>query len=147
MTLCATALFTLTARGTGQPSQSSDEDQGRPKTGSGAIGAGQTAAQKYPNVVKAELESSEGDTWPLSVTISPPCDSPERYAGGWRVLSPDGTILGKNELMHDHAGEQPFTRTQSGLGIPPDVQKITLEARDLKNGYGGDTVAIPVERG
>ena len=49
--------------------------------------------------------------------------------------------------MHDHANEQPFARTQTGLEIPQDAQRITLEARDLKNGYGSDTVTIPVAGG
>ena len=142
LALCTTALLLLTACGGGQPSQSSgDSEQG------GTTTAGQSEGQKYPDVRDAELESSGGDTWSLSVTISSPYDSPERYADGWRVLAPNGDVLGKHELMHDHANEQPFTRTQTGLEIPQDVQEITVEARDLKNGYGGETVTIPVPRG
>jgi hypothetical protein len=95
--------------------------------------------------VEAELEQSGDETWSLSVTISSPYDSPERYADGWRVLAPDGTVLGKRELTHPHGG-QSFTRSQSGLEIPQDIQEITIEGRDLKNGYGGDTVTVPVER-
>jgi hypothetical protein len=142
LALCATTLLLLTACGGGQSSQDSNEAaQG------GTTTAGQSSGQKYPDVREAELESSGGDTWTLSVTISSPYDSPERYADGWRVLSPDGEVLGKHELMHDHANEQPFTRSQTGLEIPQDVQEITVEARDLKNGYGGETVTIPVPRG
>ncbi|MGB3633351.1 MAG: hypothetical protein WA982_04875 [Rubrobacteraceae bacterium] len=137
--ICATTLLLVAACG-GQSSQSSDGESNGDTTG-------QSGAQKYPNVREAELESSGGDTWTLSVTISSPYDSPERYADGWRVLAPDGTVLGKHELMHDHAGEQPFTRSQSGLEIPQDVEKITVEARDLKNGYGGNTVTLPVPSG
>lgn len=143
LALCATMLLLLTACGGGQSSQDANEEgEGQPTTGSG-----QPATQKYPDVREAELESSGGDTWTLSVTISSPYDSPERYADGWRVLAPDGTVLGKHELMHAHTNEQPFTRTQSGLEIPQDVQEITVEGRDLKNGYGGETVTIPVPRG
>jgi hypothetical protein len=142
LTLCATTLLLLAACGGGQSSQgSSDASQG------GTTAVGQSAGQKYPDVREAELESSGGDTWTLSVTVSSPYDSPERYADGWRVLSPNGDVLGKHELMHDHAGEQPFTRSQTGLEIPQDVEKITVEARDLKNGYGGETVTIQVPRG
>lgn len=60
---------------------------------------------------------------------------------------PDGTVLGNHELLHAHPNEQPFTRTQTGLEIPQDVQKITVEARDLKNAYGVKTVTLPVPRG
>lgn len=141
LTLLATALLLLTACGGGQTSQ----DPGA-AAGGETTTAGQSGGQKYPDVREAELESS-GDTWTLSVTISSPYDSPERYADGWRVLAPNGDVLGKHELMHDHANEQPFTRSQSGLEIPQDVQEITVEARDLENGYGGETVTIPVPGG
>ena len=142
LALCATTLLLFSACGGGQSSQSSESESQE-----GTAATGQSGTQKYPDVREAELESSGGDTWTLSVTISSPYDSPERYADGWRVLAPAGTVLGKHELMHDHAGEQPFTRSQSGLEIPQDVQKITVEGRDLKNGYGGNTVTIPVPRG
>lgn len=44
------------------------------------------------------------------------------------------------------ADEQPFTRTDD-LQIPASVDEITVEARDLANGYGGKTVTIPVPQG
>ena len=141
LALCTIALLSLSACGGGQSSQDSDDPA------QGETTAGQSGGQKYPDIREAELESSGGDTWTLSVTVSSPYDSPERYADGWRVLDQDGNVLGKHELMHDHAGEQPFTRSQSGLEISQDVQEITVEGRDLKNGYGGETVTIPVPRG
>ncbi len=80
------------------------------------------------------------------MTVSSPYDSPERYADGWRVLSPDGTVLGKHQLAHGYAGEQPFTRTQTGLKIPKDINEITVEEHD-QNGYGGKIVTVAVDRG
>lgn len=139
--LCAAILLLTTACGGGQSTEGSNGET------EGTSGSGQSSGQKYPDVREAELESSSEDTWTLSVTISSPYDSTERYADGWRVLSPDGEVLGKHELMHDHAGEQPFTRSQSGLEIPQDVQEITVEGRDLENGYGGETVTISVPNG
>jgi len=35
-----------------------------------------------------------------------------------RVLAPDGAVLGEHTLLHDHANEQPFTRTQPNVIIP-----------------------------
>ncbi|WP_205543937.1 hypothetical protein [Rubrobacter indicoceani] len=113
---------------------------------SGSGGSAETSVageQIYPDILKAELEPS-GDEYTLDVTVSSPYDSPERYADGWRVLSPDGTVLGEHQLTHDHAGQQPFTRTQTGLEVPDGVEEITVEGRDQANGYGGDTVTIPV---
>lgn len=69
---------------------------------------------------------------------------PQRYADGWRVIAPDGTVLGEHTLLHDHAAEQPFTRTQSGVAIPTDVLTVTIEGRDLVNGYGGTTLTVDV---
>lgn len=100
-----------------------------------------SADQPFPDVVGADL-TPDGDTWTLDVTIASPYDSPERYADGWRVLDPDGTVLGEMELGHDHADEQPFTRTQTGLEIPDGVEKIVVEGHDLENGYGGGTVSL-----
>ena len=83
-------------------------------------------------------------TWTLSATISSPYDSPERYADAFRAVAPDGTELGVRVLTHDHADEQPFTRSLTGLVIPDGVDEITVEGRDLANGWGGGTVTVAV---
>ncbi len=102
----------------------------------------------FPDVVDvaATFDASAG-TWSFDVTMSSPYDSPERYADGWRVLGPDGTVYGVHTLTHDHAAEQPFTRRQSGIAIPDDVDAITIEGRDRANGFGGDTVTISLQTG
>lgn len=116
--------------------QSGGATAGTPQAGS--------ESTKFPEIVKAELEPS-GDAYTVSVTVSSPYDSPERYADGWRVLKA-GTdeVLGEHMLDHDHADEQPFTRMQSELEIPTDVEQVTIEGRDQDNGYGGETVTIDV---
>jgi hypothetical protein len=93
------------------------------------------------------VATSEGDTWSFRVTISSPYDTPERYAAGWRVIGPDGTVYGEHRLAHHHADEQPFTRIQSGVAIPAEVTSVTIEARDLANGYGGVTVTVDLSAG
>lgn len=129
----------------------SDASSGTEQT-SGAAGGSTTASSDatsstanadYPDVLAAEL-TGDGDSYSLSVTMSSEYDTPDRYADGWRVLDPEGNELGAWELGHDHAGEQPFTRTQSGLEIPEDVSEVTVEGRDQANGYGGGTVTVPV---
>jgi len=116
---------------------------GEPAGGPTVAPAQDASAQRFPDVIGAELTRS-GETWSLAVTISSPYDSPERYADGWRVLAPDGTVLGEHTLTHDHAGEQPFTRTMTGLRIPEGVEQIVVEGRDLAHGYGGTTTTIEV---
>ncbi len=102
------------------------------------------ATMRFPDVLSATITPESDGTYTLNVTMSSPYDTPERYADGWRVLAPDGTVLGEKILTHDHASEQPFTRTLSGVSIPADVAAITVEGRDSSNGYGGQTVDIQV---
>lgn len=106
-----------------------------------------SAAQRHPDIVEAEVRRAGDQTFDIAVTVSSPYDTPERYADGWRVLAPDGTELGTHTLMHDHAGEQPFTRTQSGVEIPDDVAEVTIEGRDQQYGFGGKTVTVAVPSG
>ena len=99
---------------------------------------------RFPEVIGVQLVSSGDRVYDVVVSISSPYDSPERYADGWRVLDPEGNVLGTHTLMHDHASEQPFTRTQPGLEVPEGVTRITVEGRDLANGYGGGTLGIDI---
>lgn len=100
--------------------------------------------QRYPDVTGVEVTAEDDGTYTVEVTVSSPYDSPERYADGWRVLAPGGEVLGKHELTHDHAGEQPFTRTQTGLEIPDGTETVTVQGRDSVHGYGGGTVEVDV---
>ena len=101
------------------------------------------AEATFPDVVEV-LVAPDGDGYRFDVTISSPYDTPERYADAWRVLAPDGTVLGVRELTHHHADEQPFTRSLPGVAIPAEVESVTVEARDLANGWGGATVTVDV---
>lgn len=100
----------------------------------------------HPDVLAASLQRDDDESWTLKVTLSSAYDSPERYADGWRVMDEDGEVLGQHTLTHDHADEQPVTRTQSGLQIPDGVDEVTVQGRDTENGYGGTTLAIQVPR-
>lgn len=96
-------------------------------------------------MLEAEL-SADGDEFMIAVTISSPYDTPERYADGWRVLTPCGVVLAEHDLAHDHANEQPFNRTRGPFAMPEGVDEVVVEGRDLINGYGGGTVSAPVPR-
>jgi hypothetical protein len=105
----------------------------------------QTAnAQKFPDVLAARI-TPRGPAFDFDVTISSPYDTPERYADAFRVLAPDGKLLGERILFHDHADEQPFTRDLHGVAIPAGIRSVMIEARDKQYGYGGKsiTVALP----
>lgn len=100
---------------------------------------------QFPDVVAAEATRAADGTWSFLVTVSSPYDSPARYADGWKIVGLDGTVYGEQTLTHDHASEQPFVRRQSGVVIPDDVDEVTVVGRDSANGYGGDTLTIPLE--
>ena len=112
---------------------------------SGSVGAPE---RRFPDVLDAvaTFDPATG-TWAFDVTVSSPYDTPERYADGWRVVGPDGTVYGVHTLAHDHAAEQPFTRRQSGVAIPDGVEAVTIEGRDRANGFGGGTVTIELQTG
>jgi hypothetical protein len=118
-----------------------------PSTSSAVEGSDADASgQRFPDVVDVDVIAEGSGLYTFAVTISSPYDSPERYSDAWRVLAPDGTELGIRELTHDHADEQPFTRTLEGLAVPADVDTVTVEARDLVNGWGGESLEVPIPR-
>lgn len=102
--------------------------------------------QLFPDVIAVEAKPEGENAWTFSVTLSSPYDSPERYADSWRVVGPDGTVYGERFLTHDHASEQPFTRSESGIEIPAHVLTVTVEGRDQINGWGGTTMDYTLSR-
>ncbi|QAV71104.1 hypothetical protein ESZ53_12025 [Salinibacterium sp. UTAS2018] len=100
------------------------------------------AATFFPDVEEVAVTPAGTNLFDFAVTISSAYDTPEQYADGWHVLAPDGTVLGEHTLSHDHASEQPFTRTQAGVEISEDITEVTIEGRDQANGYGGTTITV-----
>ena len=88
-------------------------------------------------------------TWTFHVTVRHPDTGWEDYADGWDVLTPDGGVIKPDPsspftrlLLHPHETEQPFTRSQSGVAIPPDVTQVRVRAHDLVDGFGGREVVV-----
>lgn len=98
--------------------------------------------ERFPDIVSVDVTRGGEMSASFAVTVSSPYDSPQRYADGWRVLDQDGAVLGEHTLGHDHANEQPFTRTQSDVEIPEGTTELTIEGRDQISGYGGETVTV-----
>jgi hypothetical protein len=107
--------------------------------------AGDDREGLFPDVVDAAATPADDGTWTFEVTILSPYDTPQRYADAWRVLAPDETELGIRLLLHDHADEQPFTRSLTGVVIPTGITEVTIEARDQFNGWGGQTLTISLD--
>lgn len=99
------------------------------------------ADQRFPDIVGVEV-SGAAPGYSFAVTVSSPYDTPDRYADAFRVRGEDGTVFGVNELTHDHATEQPFTRTLSDVAVPGGVARVVVEGRDRANGWGGGTRTV-----
>lgn len=98
--------------------------------------------QRYPDVVGVEVMETADNVYTFEVTISSPYDTSERHADAWRVKGEDGTVYAIRELAHDHASEQPFTRSLNDVAIPEGTATVIVEGRDLEYGWGGQTVAV-----
>lgn len=148
ISLAATSALTLAACSNAQETADEVADNATEQASSAVESAtGDAAAdQKYPDILSAELSGPDGTEYDIAVTVSSPYDSPDRYADGWRVLDEDGNVLAEHELAHDHANEQPFTRSRGPFIIPEGVAKITVEGHDQEHGYGGETITIDVPR-
>ena len=101
-----------------------------------------SAEQMYPDVIAVKARERPANTFEFDVTVSSPYDTPQRYADGIRAMAKDGAVLGQRKLFHDHASEQPFTRSLRVVLIPAAVRVAVIQARDSKYGYGGKTVEV-----
>lgn len=101
--------------------------------------------------VYARLDSD--GSWTFRVTVKHTDTGPDKYADGWDVQLPDGTIVKPDPgaaftyaLQHPHVGEQPVTREQSGLVIAPEVTLVLVRAHDSVMGYAGRVVLVRLDQ-
>jgi hypothetical protein len=101
------------------------------------------------DVLHVKAVQASNDTWTFHATVEHPDTGWEDYADGWDVLTKEGTVLKPDTdspftrlLLHPHVGEQPFTRSQSGIVIPSEVTEVRVRAHDLADGYGGREVLV-----
>ncbi|MEC4672586.1 MAG: hypothetical protein VST68_00220 [Nitrospirota bacterium] len=78
----------------------------------------------------------------FTVTVRHTDDGTSHYADRWEVLSLDGNLLKTRKLHHPHVKEQPFTRSVSGVRIPPSTKQVRIRAHDSVHGYGGKDLII-----
>jgi len=130
---------------------STDETQPAPGTSSTmpTKGTNKTGQGNADVLHVRAVKESDPNRWTFHVTVQHPDRGWEDYADGWDVVTPAGEVLKRDPedpftrlLLHPHVEEQPFTRSQSGIFIPPDVSKVRVRAHDLVDGYGGKEVVV-----
>jgi len=101
------------------------------------------------NVLFVKAQLAGDSTWTFLVTVEHPDVGWEDYADGWDIVLPDGMVVKPDPespftrlLLHPHETEQPFTRNQSGIKIPPGIEQVIVRAHDLVDGFGGKEVVI-----
>lgn len=86
-------------------------------------------------ILAATADNIGNGRYHIQVTLRHGDSGWEHYANAWRVVAPDGTILGERKLLHPHVDEQPFTRGLT-LTIPDGVSQVEIEAQDSRHGIG-----------
>jgi hypothetical protein len=95
------------------------------------------------HIVNASATQSSSGTWEISATVSSTETGWDKYASEWKIENPaDGSLLGRNLLLHPHVKEQPFTRSLSGVEIPDDVSVVVISAKDSVLGYCGESFPL-----
>ncbi len=86
-------------------------------------------------------------TCTFAVTLEHADEGWDHYADRWEVMTLDGRLLGTRVLYHPHENEQPFTRSQSGISIPPGIQRVKVRARDSRHGYSEQEYIVTLPGG
>lgn len=97
------------------------------------------------DVIGVRYEQDSDGAYSFHVTVRHADEGWDHYADKWQVLGPDGAVLGERALAHPHETEQPFTRSQSGIVIPDDVEEVTIRAHDKVHGWGGTEMKVAVK--
>jgi hypothetical protein len=53
------------------------------------------------------------------------------------VIDSTGAVLAERVLTHPHDTEQPVTRSQSNIEIPPEMTTVIVRAQCNIHGFGG----------
>lgn len=98
------------------------------------------------DVAAVDVTRSTDGTYSFDVTVQHADDGWKHYANRWEVVAPDGDVLGTRTLYHPHVDEQPFTRSLTGVVIPPNVTTVTVRAHDLVHGDGGTEMVVDIPK-
>ena len=100
------------------------------------LASGGRAQASEPIVEAVDVVPESNGTFRFSVTVRHADTGEDHYAIVWQVLGADGTVYGVRKLLHPHLDEQPFTRSQSGIAIPPGVKMVMVRSGDNRGDLG-----------
>jgi hypothetical protein len=86
-------------------------------------------------------QGSDG-LWKFDATVRHNDEGWDHYADAWQVVDLEGNVLAERVLAHPHDTEQPFTRSQSNIDIPPELTQVIVRAKCNVHGFGGQEVAV-----
>lgn len=103
------------------------------------VSAGQVTIQSV------EVSRQADGTYRFDVTLLHDDTGWDHYADGWEVQSLSGESLGYRKLHHPHVNEQPFTRSLSGVSLPPGTKEVQVRAHDSVHGWNPTAFIVSVE--
>ena len=108
-----------------------------------AITGLQSLSANEVKIVKVKAEKQRSG-WVFHVTLKHDDTGWKHYADEWRVVTKKGKVLAKRTLFHPHENEQPFTRSQSDIQIPADVNVVFVEAHDKVHGWSKQKFEVKI---
>ena len=98
------------------------------------------------DIVSAKFIKNHNNSWNIDVSLKHGDTGWDHYADNWRVVDPEGNILGDRVLYHPHINEQPFTRSLSNITINNTVKIVYIEAHDKEHGWTKKSLKIDLNR-
>ena len=95
------------------------------------------------DVVAVDVRTAGAAAYDFDVTVRHDDEGWEHYADRWEILAPSGEIIATRILHHPHVDEQPFTRSLTGVSVPPEIDVVTIRAHDSVHGSGTEGVTEP----
>ncbi len=99
-----------------------------------------------PSVLNVRAVAAANGTYRFDVTVRHGDTGWDHYADRWEVVDGSGNVLGTRVLLHPHEAEQPFTRSLSGVRIPPGLTRVLVRAHDKVHGNGSVTFSVDLPK-
>jgi hypothetical protein len=115
--------------------------------GFAALMAGESRAADAPDARVTKVQASgSGSEYTFEVTIASNDTGCTHYADWWEVVDEHGALLYRRVLLHDHADEQPFTRSGGPIALTGG-QTVTVRAHMNTSGYSRAAMRGSVQSG